>query len=88
MKKTVALGIAMVSEDLLHRLLGALKGSGDQPLMVKEVAAKISTSPNTAGKYVDVAESRGWIRTDYYSTARRVFLTSKGEAELARQAAK
>ncbi len=43
------------------------------PLMIKEVAEITGVSPNTAGKYVDILDAKGVVRTDHYATAKRVF---------------
>jgi len=72
--------INMVSDALMQALLDALKEAYPQPLMVKELAQKAETSPNTAGKYVDVLEARGLVTTQPYATAKQVVLKEHGEA--------
>lgn len=69
----------MTKPDRVQALVQVLKDAEGGPLMVKEVAERLGVSANTAGKYVDIAEAMNLIRTDRYSTARRVWLRQEGE---------
>lgn len=72
--------INMVSETRVQALLDALKEAHPQPLMIKELAQKVETSANTAGKYVDILEARGLVTVQPYATARQVVLREHDEA--------
>lgn len=73
--------ISVPDEDKIERLIAALEASDGGPLMVKQVAAEMGVSRNTAGKYVDIAEERGVIKTDTYGPAKRVWLPDHAPAE-------
>lgn len=73
--------ISVPDEDKIERLITALEASDGGPLMVKQVAAEMGVSPNTAGKYVDIAEERGVIETDTYGPAKRVWLPNHAPDE-------
>ena len=64
MRSAVTLSKDVTNDELIQRLIGALKKAGNGPLMVKQIAAAIGVSLTTAGKYVDIAEARGLVRAD------------------------
>ena len=64
----------MVSETRVQAFLGVLAEAYPQSLMIKELAQKAGTSPNTAGKYVDVLEARGLVIVRPYATTKQVTL--------------
>jgi Mn-dependent DtxR family transcriptional regulator len=72
--------INMVSETRVQALLDTLKEAYPQVLMIKELAQRAETSPNTAGKYVDILEARGLVTIRPYATAKQVVLKEHDEA--------
>jgi Mn-dependent DtxR family transcriptional regulator len=74
MKNAVATPRNGMDEELIQRLQTALKKAGSGPLMVKQLAGAMGVSPTTAGKYVDIAEAKGLIRTAPYASAKQVWL--------------
>lgn len=70
-----------MNDEMLQRLVGALKRAGSGPLMVKQVADAMHVSLTTAGKYVDVAEARGLVRVTPYASAKQVWLVDSSGKE-------
>jgi hypothetical protein len=69
----------LADSDLLRRVVEAVVKAPSVPLKMKEVASAAGISANSAGKYVDLAERDGYLRTVYYGPIRQVWATEEGK---------
>ena len=77
MRRLVTLTESVTDEAKIQKLVDVLREANGGPLKVKEVAAGMGVSLNTAGKYVDVAEAGGRVRTNRYGSVKQVWLVQR-----------
>lgn len=73
--------IPMTSESRVHDFVKALTDVYPNPLMIKELAQIVGTSPNTAGKYVDILAAQNRVTVNQYASAKQVVLKDPPEKE-------
>lgn len=77
MGKLVTLLVSVTDDGKIQKLVEVLKKADGGPLKVKDIAAGMEVSLNTAGKYVDIAEAQGKVRTNWYGPVKQVWLLQR-----------
>lgn len=69
----------VVDEDKVRRVVRAATGTEAKPMKMKELADAADFSGTTIGRYVDIAEVQGLLRTERYGSVRQVWITDEGK---------
>ena len=79
MRGTPEFPYMVVDEDKIRRVVEASSRSGSDPMKMKDLADATGFSPTTVGRYVDLAEVKGYVKSDRYGSVRRVWITDEGK---------